>query len=60
MSTALVIGVIFTLMLAMPAVMWLTKLICPPKPEEEAIHRGIEETRRREARRREKMPYHRG
>ena len=39
MNTALIIGVILALVLAMPAVMWLTKLIRPPKPEDEAIHR---------------------
>jgi len=60
MGTALIIGAIFTLVLAGPAAIWLTKLIWPPKPEEEAIHRRIEETRRREARRRERMPYNKG
>jgi hypothetical protein len=60
MNIALIIGAIFTLVLAGPVILWLTKLIRPPKPEEEAIHCGIAETRRREARRREKMPYHRG
>lgn len=34
-------------MLGVPAVIWLTKLIRPAKPEEEAIHRGVEEARRR-------------
>jgi hypothetical protein len=46
MNTALIIGVIFTLVLAMPAVMWLTKLIRPPKPEEEAMHRKVAEARK--------------
>jgi len=60
MNTALIIGAIFTLVMGVPAFVWLTKLIRPPKPEEEAIHRGIAEVRKREARRREQMPYHRG
>ena len=46
MYTALIIGAIFTVVLGVPAVVWLTKLIRPPKPEEEAIHRGVEEARR--------------
>ncbi|TAJ96126.1 MAG: hypothetical protein EPO41_07880 [Reyranella sp.] len=60
MTTILIIGAIVTLVLGLPAILWLTKLIWRPKPEEEAIHRGIAETRRREARRREKMPLPRG
>ena len=60
MTTALVIGAIVALVMGLPAFVWLTKLIRPPKPEEEAIHRGIAEARKREARRRENMPYHRG
>jgi len=60
MSTALLIGAIFTVVMAVPAVLWLTKLIRPPTAKEEAIHRGIKEIRRREARRRERMPYYRG
>ncbi len=47
MYTALVIGAIFTVVLGVPAVVWLTKLIRPPTPEEEKIHRGVEEARRR-------------
>jgi hypothetical protein len=47
MYTALVIGAIFTIAVGVPAVVWLTKLIRPPKPEEEAIHRGVDEARRR-------------
>jgi hypothetical protein len=43
----LVIGMVLTVALGVPAVVWLTKLIRPPKPEEEAIHRGVEEARRR-------------
>ena len=60
MTTALIIGAIVALVMGLPAFVWLTKLIRPPKPEEEAIHRGIAEARTREARRRENMPYHRG
>jgi hypothetical protein len=60
MTTALIIGAIVALVMGLPAFVWLTKLIRPPKPEEEAIHRGIAEARKREARRRENMPYHRG
>lgn len=47
MFTALVIGVLLVLGFGVPAVVWLTKLIRPPKPEEEKIHRGVEEARRR-------------
>jgi hypothetical protein len=43
----LVIAMVLTVALGVPAVVWLTKLIRPPKPEEEAIHRGVEEARRR-------------
>ena len=46
MYTALIIGAVFTVVLGVPDVVWLTKLIRPPKPEEEAIHRGVEEARR--------------
>lgn len=60
MNTAFIIGVIIAVVVGVPAFVWLTKLIRPPKPEEEAIHRGIAEARKREARRRENMPYHRG
>jgi hypothetical protein len=60
MGTAMIIGAIFTLTMAGPAILWLTKLIRPPKPKEEAIHRGIAKAKEREARRRENMPYHRG
>lgn len=56
MSTVMIIGAILTVMVAAPAVVWLTKLIRPPTPEEEAIHRGIEEIRQREASRRERIP----
>jgi hypothetical protein len=47
MFTVWVIGAIFVIVLGVPAAVWLTKLIRPPKPEEEAIHRGIEDARRR-------------
>jgi hypothetical protein len=60
MSTVLIIGAILTVVMAAPAVLWLTKLIRPPTPKEEAIHRGIQEIRQREARRRARMPYYRG
>ena len=43
----LVIAMVLTVVLGVPAVVWLTKLIRPAKPEEEAIHRGVEEARRR-------------
>jgi hypothetical protein len=43
----LVIGMVLIVVLGVPVVVWLTKLIRPPKPEEEAIHRGVEEARRR-------------
>ena len=39
----LVIAMVFTVVLGVPAVVWLTKLIRPPKAAEEAIHRGVEE-----------------
>ena len=47
MYTALMIGAVFAVVLGVPAIAWLTKLIRPAKPEEEAIHRGVEEARRR-------------
>ena len=56
MNTALIIGVILTLVLAMPAVLWLTKLIRPPKPEEESIHRKIAEARKDARKRMERLP----
>lgn len=46
MKTVLIIGVIALLVLGLPFILWLTKLIRPPKPEEEAIHRGIAQARR--------------
>ncbi|SEP39883.1 hypothetical protein SAMN02990966_05706 [Rhodospirillales bacterium URHD0017] len=47
MYTALVIVVIVVITMGVPAVVWLTKLIRPPKPKEERIHRGVEEARKR-------------
>jgi len=47
MYTALMIGAVFVVVVGVPGVVWLTKLIRPPKPEEEAIHRGVEHARRR-------------
>jgi hypothetical protein len=47
MYTALMIAAVFVIALGVPAAVWLTKLIWPPKPKEEAIHRGVEEARRR-------------
>jgi hypothetical protein len=43
----MMIGASFIVVVGVPAVVWLTKLIWPPKPEEEKIHRGIEEAGRR-------------
>jgi len=47
MYTALVVCVIFVIAMGVPAVVWLTKLIRPPKPEEERIERGVKEARKR-------------
>jgi hypothetical protein len=47
MFTALLVGTVFILGVGVPVFVWLTKLIRPSKPEEEAIHRGVEEARRR-------------
>ncbi len=47
MFTALMVGAFFVLGVGVPVAVWLTKLLRPPKPEEEAIHRGVEEARRR-------------
>ncbi len=47
MHTALIIVAIFAMVLGVPAVVWLTKLMRPPKPENEAIDRRVEEARRR-------------
>jgi hypothetical protein len=47
MYTALIIGADFAIVLGVPGGVWLTKPIGPQKPQEEAIHRGVEEARRR-------------
>jgi len=47
MYTALIVATVLVIALGVPAAVWLTKLIRPPKPEEEKIHRGVEEARRR-------------
>jgi hypothetical protein len=57
MNTALMIGVILTLVLAMPAVLWLTKLIRPPKPEEESIHRKVAQARKDARKRMDRIPH---
>jgi len=46
-NTVLIIGAILAIAFGVPATVWLTKLIRPPKPEEEKIHREIEAARRR-------------
>jgi len=46
MYKALMIGTTFIVVFGVPVAVWLTKLIWPSKPEEEAIHRGIEDARR--------------
>ena len=51
---AIVVTVV--LVLGVPSAVWLTKLIRPPKPEEEAIHRGVAEARRQARRRIDRMP----
>jgi len=47
MYTALIVVVIVVIAMGVPAAVCLTKLIRPPKPEEERIHRGVEEARKR-------------
>ena len=47
MYTALVIGAVVVVVIGGPVVVWLTKLIRPPSPDEERIHRGVEEARTR-------------
>ena len=47
MNTALIVVTIVAIVIGVPAVVWLTKLIRPPRPQEEKIHRGIEEARKR-------------
>jgi nucleoside permease NupC len=46
MNTALIIGVIAILVMALPAAIWLTKLIRPPKPEAEDIDRKVAAARK--------------
>jgi len=48
MFTPLGVAAIFAVIIGVPAVVWLTKLIRRPKPEEEAIHHGVDEARRRD------------
>jgi hypothetical protein len=45
--TVLMIGALLAIAFGVPATVWLTKLMRPPKPEEEKIHREIEAVRRR-------------
>lgn len=47
MYTVLIIGAVLIIGLGVPVAVWLTKLLRPAKPEEETIHRGIEDARRR-------------
>jgi hypothetical protein len=47
MYAVMLIVAFFIAALALPVVLWLTKRVRPPKPEEEAIHRRVEEARRR-------------
>lgn len=47
MYSALVVAVLVVIGFGVPAVVWLTKLLRPPTPEEEKIHRSVEEARRR-------------
>ena len=47
MYTAVVIGAVAAIVFGAPAVLWLLKLVWPPSAEEDKIHRGIEEARRR-------------
>jgi hypothetical protein len=42
-----VIGVVIVLVFGTRGVVWLTQRIWPAGPEEERIHRGVEEARRR-------------
>jgi hypothetical protein len=47
MYKVLMIGATFIAIVGVPVVVWLTKLVWPPTPEEEKIHRGVEEASRR-------------
>lgn len=52
----LFIGMILILVVLLPAVMWLTKLVRPPKPEAENIHRKVGETRKAMRQKMGRMP----
>jgi hypothetical protein len=43
----LMFGSALIVAVGVPVALWLTKLVWPPKPKEEAIHRGIEEAGKR-------------
>lgn len=43
----LMLGSGLVVAVGVPVAMWLTKRIWPPKPQEEKIHRGIEEAGKR-------------
>ena len=47
MYKVLMIGATFMVVVGVPVVVWLTKLVWPPTPEEEKIHRGVKEASRR-------------
>jgi hypothetical protein len=47
MYKVLMIGATFIAVAGVPVVVWLTKLVWPATPEEEKIHRGVEEAGRR-------------
>jgi hypothetical protein len=47
MYTVLLVGSFFILGVGIPLVVWLTKLIHPPKPEDEVTERRVEAARRR-------------
>lgn len=43
----LMIGSTLIVVVGVPVVLWLTKLVWAPKPEEEKVHRGIVEAGKR-------------
>lgn len=43
----LMVGSGLIVAVGVPVALWLSKLAWPPKPKEEAIHRGIEEAGKR-------------
>jgi hypothetical protein len=47
MYMAMVIGGVIAIVFSGPAILWVMKLIWPPSADEEKIHRGVEEARRR-------------